>query len=185
MNDHLFDRALVEMTACLPGFFRRRVSDLELVADLTQETLLKAYRARATLRQQTQVNGWIYGIARRTLVDHYRRRRTVILAGIDLPNPTANAAERVRAALVSSARCYLETLPSTYREAVHLAEYEGLAHREVASRLGLSLPAAKSRVRRGKLMVRRLMEASCRFEYDARGNVIGYQVRSQCCGVSR
>ena len=44
-------------------------------------------------------------------------------------------------------------------------------------RLGLTLSATKARVRRGKIMVRGLMEAQCEFQYDALGNVISYQVR--------
>ena len=87
--------------------------------------------------------------------------------------------------LICSARCYLETLPPEYRDPVHLAEYEGLCHVDVARRLGLTLAAAKSRVRRGKIMVRSLMEAHCRFEYDARGNIIGYQLRPKPnCGAA-
>ncbi len=169
------------MAACLPAYFRRRVSDLETVEDLTQETLLKAFRGRATLREQTRLEGWVYGIARRTLIDHYRRRPAVTVNGAELSHPQVSECGDVRAVLVSSARCYLETLPRTYRDAVHLAEYEGLPHGEVAARLGLSLPAAKSRVRRGKIMVRNLMEARCRFEYDGLGNIISYEVRSVCC----
>jgi RNA polymerase sigma-70 factor (ECF subfamily) len=180
VNDHTFDRILVEMAALLPAYFRRRLSDVQTVEDLTQETLLKAFRARATLREQTRIEGWIYGIARRTLVDHYRRRRPVAVSGVELPYRQVTGCDDVRAVLVSSARCYLETLPRTYRDAVHLAEYEGLGHNEVADRLGLSLAAAKSRVRRGKIMVRNLMEARCRFEYDGLGNIIGYEVRSVC-----
>ena len=181
MDDDVFDRTLVEMAACLPAYFRRRISHLQTVEDLTQETLLKAFRARACLREQTRVEAWVYGIARRTLVDHYRRQAAVTVNGVEFLHLPVNGCDNVRAVLVSSARCYLETLPRTYRDAVHLAEYEGLAHGEVAARLGLSLAAAMSRVRRGKIMVRNLMEARCRFEYDGLGNIIGYEVRSLCC----
>lgn len=33
--------------------------------------------------------------------------------------------------MTSNVRCYLETLPSGYRDAVHLADYEGLPHAEI------------------------------------------------------
>src|SRR5437762_817158 len=47
MNQDAFDRALVKLSARLPAYFRRRVSDATVVEDLTQETLLKAFRAAA------------------------------------------------------------------------------------------------------------------------------------------
>lgn len=68
-------------------------------------------------------------------------------------------------------------LPDVYREAVRLAELEGRTAQEVADRLGLSLPAAKSRIRRGRLMLRERLDACCRFEIDRRGNVIDFTPR--------
>jgi RNA polymerase sigma-70 factor, ECF subfamily len=177
MNQNAFDRALVELSARLPAYFRRRVSDAAVVEDLTQETLLKAFRGRAALREAARIEAWVYGIAHHTLVDHYRHRPPSTTLCHHLPHEHAADRSDVEAVLIASARCYLETLPSAYRDPVYLAEYEGFAHSEVADRLGLSLAATKSRVRRGKIMVRELMEAHCEFEYDVLGNIIGYQVR--------
>ncbi|HEV3409219.1 MAG TPA: sigma-70 family RNA polymerase sigma factor [Chthoniobacterales bacterium] len=178
MNSDAFDAALVQLSARLPAYFRRRVSDSALVEDLTQETLVRAFRARERLREDACFEAWLFRIAHHTAVDYYRRNSPTTLSDDDLPYEHAVDGNDVRAVLVSSARCYLETLPRAYRDPVHLAEYEGLPHVDVARRLGLSLTAAKSRVRRGKIMVRNLMEARCRFEYDARGNIIGYEVRA-------
>ena len=43
--------------------------------DLTQETLLKVYRSRATLRDGQRLEAWLYRIARTTVIDYYRRKR--------------------------------------------------------------------------------------------------------------
>jgi RNA polymerase sigma-70 factor (ECF subfamily) len=74
----------------------------------------------------------------------------------------------------------LGTLPHEYQAAVRMADYEGLPHAEVARRLGISLSAAKSRVRRGKQRIRGLMEQCCLMVYDSRGKVIDYDLRSTC-----
>jgi RNA polymerase sigma-70 factor (ECF subfamily) len=177
MSSDVFDLALVDMSARLRAYFRRRVSDPLVVDDLLQETLLKALRARATLRHETRLQAWVYRIARYTLTDHYRRKSSLGDVRNDLPEEQPQVAHDVRTVLACSAHCYLGTLPTAYRVPVHLAEYEGFSHSEVAQRLGLSLAATKSRVRRGKVMVRNLMEAHCEFEYDTLGNIIGYQVR--------
>ncbi|HMJ07037.1 MAG TPA: sigma-70 family RNA polymerase sigma factor [Chthoniobacterales bacterium] len=170
---------MIEIWPQLQAYCRRRVGDTATAEDLAQEILLKAFRGRAALRDETRLVAWLYRIAHGTVMDHYRRK----------PRPEtwlcepaqASRPNDITAVMTSNVRCYLETLPRGYRDAVHLADYEGLPHAEVARRLGFSLAAAKSRVLRGRLMVKRLMEARCRFEYDRLGNVIGYQLRSAGC----
>jgi RNA polymerase sigma-70 factor (ECF subfamily) len=178
MHGEAFDLALVEMSARLRTFFARKVSDSAIADDLIQETLLKALRARETLRDQTVLEAWVYRIAHHTLADYYRWKSIPTEVCCDVRAEQTQAADNIRAVLACSARCYLGTLPAAYRVPVHLVDYDGLSHREVARKLNLSLSATKSRVRRGKMMVRNLMEAHCKFEYDIFGNVIGYQVRS-------
>jgi RNA polymerase sigma-70 factor, ECF subfamily len=184
MDCKAFDLALVDMSGPLRQYFRRRVYDLQLADDLAQETLLKAFRSRASLRDETRLHAWVYQIAHCTLGDFNRRSSTVSRLRNDPPQEQPQIADDVRAVLACSARCYLGTLPTTYRLPVHLAEYEGLSHGEIAKKLGLSLTATKSRVLRGKLMVRGLMEADCQFEYDRLGQVIGYRRRYGCRGRS-
>jgi RNA polymerase sigma-70 factor (ECF subfamily) len=45
-------------------------------------------------------------------------------------------------------------LPDTYRDVYVLADVEGLPNAEIAEMLGLSVPAVKSRLHRGRLMMR-------------------------------
>ena len=172
-----FDRALVEFSGRLRLYFSRRICDSATVEDLTQETLLRAVRARENLRDFRRIETWIYRIAHCTAVDFYRRKRPVSELSDDLAICDSTPRRDVREILAASARCYLGTLPAAYRVPVELAEYEGLPHGDVAKRMGLSLSATKARVRRGKIMVRSLMEAQCEFQYDVLGNVISYQVR--------
>ena len=177
MTDSAFDLAAVNIAPRLRGYFRRRIRDLANVNDLVQDTLLKAYRSRGVLRDETRFDSWLFRIAHDTMVDYYRRKPTFELNGKTTPE-RPNTTDRVIEILECSARCYLETLPKKYRDPVHLADYEGLSHAEIARQLGLTLAAAKSRIRRGKLMVRRLMEVRCSFERDVLGRVIAYRVRS-------
>jgi RNA polymerase sigma-70 factor (ECF subfamily) len=167
---------VIEIAPRLHAYCRRRVCDPATAEDLAQEALLKAFRGRAALRDETRLEAWLYRIAHGTVMDHYRRRPLTEQWRCEpAEEPQANDITTVMACNV---RCYLETLPKGYRDAVHLADYEGLPHAEVARRLGFSLPAAKSRVLRGRLMVRQLLESRCRFEYDRLGNIIGYQLRT-------
>jgi RNA polymerase sigma-70 factor (ECF subfamily) len=83
----------------------------------------------------------------------------------------------MRARVLVSMKLFLEELPEAYREPVRLAEIEGLPLARIALRLGLSLTAVKSRVRRGRAMLKRKLQDCCRFEFDRLDRVIGYERR--------
>jgi RNA polymerase sigma-70 factor (ECF subfamily) len=66
----------------------------------------------------------------------------------------------------------IRQLPQPYREAVMLSEIEGLRQWEVADRLGVSLSAAKSRIQRGRALLKEALDRCCVFNFDTRGNLI-------------
>jgi RNA polymerase sigma-70 factor (ECF subfamily) len=175
-----FDSAVADFSTKLRAFVRRRVRDDATADDLTQETLLKVYRSRAALRDGERLEAWLYRIARHTLADHYRRQRPGEELPADLIGEPAASSDPVTTVMMGTVRYFLEELPEHYREPVRLAEYEGLPLAKIALRLGLSLTATKSRVRRGRQMLKDKLQACCRFEFDRYGKVIDYERRHKC-----
>lgn len=103
-----------------------------------------------------------------------------------------DASERSRAEreLASYLTTVIATLPRRVREAITLVELEGMTQRLAADRAGLSLPAMKSRVQRGRALLRRLLERDCQITLDARGGVMACEPRPKrapaCqCGPER
>lgn len=176
-----FDAGVLEFAPRLRAFIRRRVRDDANADDLTQEALLKVYRSRATLRDGTRLEAWLYQIARGTIIDHYRRRRPTeeLPAALTGESPDERAAMRAR--VLTSMKRFLGELPAAYREPVRLAELEELPLARIALRLNLSLTAVKSRVRRGRAMLKKKLQACCRFEFDRLGQMIGFERRQQLC----
>ena len=80
----------------------------------------------------------------------------------------------------------VERLPEPYREAMKLADFEGLSQQEVADRTGVSLSGAKSRVQRARRQLREMILDCCHVERDVRGNVVDYETTERtpryCCG---
>jgi DNA-directed RNA polymerase specialized sigma24 family protein len=80
---------------------RRRCRDLDLVAELLQETFLTVWRAAATYRGEGEVPGWLWTIASRRLVDLRRRAsvrpRTVAAAQEALLAPSPSAEDEAMA----------------------------------------------------------------------------------------
>ncbi len=145
--------------------------------DILQDVFLKVHRRIDTLEDEAHLGTWLYRVTHNTIVDHYRKRRPtptaadpVMVAEDDIP-----IAERRLAPFLSA---LIAGLPEIYREALTLTELEGLTQAEMAERLGLSPSGAKSRVQRGRAMVRDQLLACCHVALDCRGRVIGYESRT-------
>lgn len=167
------------LSSDLRRFIRRRVSDDHAADDLLQETFVRVHRNLGTLHEADRLAAWVYQIARNVVHDHHRRAASGAVALADA-DPVDDADERL-----SQRRCggcdwldeMIGALPDGYREAVQLAEVEGLPQQEVADRLGLSLSGAKSRIQRGREKLKGVLDGCCRFEFDGRGNLMGYEPR--------
>jgi RNA polymerase sigma-70 factor (ECF subfamily) len=85
------------------------------------------------------------------------------------------------AVIFSTIRC-MEQLPETYRVPLRLSELQGMTMSQIAARLGVSLTAVKSRVRRGRQMIKKKLQDCCHFDFDQHGKVIGWERRNpRCC----
>jgi RNA polymerase sigma-70 factor (ECF subfamily) len=156
----------------LRRFIRRRVADDHVADDLLQETFLRIHRNVDRLEDSDRLAAWVYQIARNVIQDHYRAKN----GNVSLTDNDVAEENDGNDHLKASAGLWLEELigqlPPTYQEAVRLSEIEGLPQHEVADRLGLSVSGAKSRIQRGRVMLRGVLDHCCVFEFDRQGNVM-------------
>lgn len=168
--------------APLARFIRKRVSDEDIAADLLHDVYVKIHTHMDTLHDDDRLQAWIYQIARNTIYDHYRRQKpTVEISDSLAASDDAEAGDDVSARLAESLHSMIDCLPEEYRVALRLTELEGISQQELANRMGLSLSGAKSRVQRGRKMLRETLLACCHFEFDRLGKVIDYYPHCQCC----
>lgn len=167
----------------LMGFIQRRVSDPASAEDILQDVFLKVHTRIATLQDMDKLASWLYQIARNAIADYYRKRRPDIGVPETLALELEQDEREIERVLALSVKIMLNDLPDIYREALVLTEYEGLTQRELAERLGISLSGAKSRVQRGRRMLKQMLLDCCHFEFDRRGAIINYQPRCDCCAA--
>jgi RNA polymerase sigma-70 factor (ECF subfamily) len=168
-----------QLSADLRRFLRRRVPDDHVADDLLQETFLRIHRSLGSLHEADRLAAWVYQIARNVIHDHYRQLpdKTVALDEADACGKPDAEASPQRCRSGEWLEELIRQLPEGYREAVQLSEIEGLPQQAVAERLGLSLSGAKSRIQRGRVMLREALDQCCTFEFDRRGNLLDVDPR--------
>jgi RNA polymerase sigma-70 factor (ECF subfamily) len=185
-----------ELHGNLRAFIGRRVRNSSDVDDLVQRVLLQIVKGLGSLRDAERLHAWVYRTARNVLVDYYRSssaRREVAsgsaedLASVDRSDDRDLASEDDEgAALHELAACMapmLRQLPPAYREAITLADLEGVKQAEAARRAGVTVSGMKSRVQRGRKQLKAVLEECCRVQLDRRGAVVAYDRRKpDSCG---
>ncbi|HET9657784.1 MAG TPA: sigma-70 family RNA polymerase sigma factor [Kineosporiaceae bacterium] len=153
------------LPAEVPGlyrFARTLAPDRQHAEDLVQDTVIRALERAETFRQDSSLATWLRRILHNLAVDQARRRREVpvddLVAEVEArwndDAYTVDAATVVaRAETREELSDALIRLPVIYRAAVVLHDAEGLTAREIAEVQGIALPAAKQRLRRGRMML--------------------------------
>lgn len=132
--------------------------------DVTQEVLLQVVRRLDTFRGESSLHTWLYRVtvnavfALRRKRAGGRERLTAVeegrpAAGRSRPAPPPEA-ELLGGELRERLDRAIRRLPEMYRNVFILADVEQLPNAEIGRMLGLSLPAVKSRLHRGRLLLR-------------------------------
>lgn len=167
------DGVWTHLSSDLRRFIRRRVSDDHVADDLLQETFMRVHRNIGTLQEAERLAAWVYQIARNAVHDHYRKATNSTMALADAENVSDDNDLQTGCRSLTWLDEMIQSLPEGYRQAVQMAEIEEQSQQAVADRLGLSLSGAKSRIQRGRAMLKDVLERCCWFELDGRGRVMG------------
>jgi RNA polymerase sigma-70 factor (ECF subfamily) len=144
--------------------------------DLTQESFLRAYRFFDRYNRDMPFENWLFRIMSRVFVDELRKRPKYKTQSLDqplnaadsgeadlmleIPDFDSNPANMVLAeALDERLQRSLDSLPDEFRIAVILADIEGLSYEEIGEAMGCSLGTVRSRLHRGRKLLRKRMLA--------------------------
>jgi RNA polymerase sigma-70 factor (ECF subfamily) len=145
-------------SARLDAAARLILRDPELARDAVQNTLVRAWRDLPGLRDPDRFDAWLHRLLVNASLDEARRRRRrpveVEIKTIDEPAGGDASRHLADRDLVERA---LNRLDPAHRALVVLHYYLGYPLPEAATSLGISLPAAKSRLHRAMEGLRRSM----------------------------
>lgn len=182
--------ALVAEGESLYRFALSLTRDTVRASDLVQDTFIRALEREETYRADLPLGPWLRRMLHNLAVDTARRaaKEVVVEETEDLWRDDEYTIDPSAMAELAQTRDEIEDalvrLPFIYRSTVILHDVDGWTVREIADLQGVSLPAAKQRLRRGRMALttalatgaerRRSLEGVPMRCWDARQHVSDY-----------
>jgi RNA polymerase sigma-70 factor, ECF subfamily len=153
-----FRNGLVEMIPVLRAFARSLCGQRDIADDLAQETLAKAWQARARFQPGTNLKAWLFVILRNEFYSNHRRAKTAAdyNAAYAHTGEGAEAEQHARLDLTDLMRAFRQ-LPPEQKEALILTASE-FSYDEAAAICGCAVGTIKSRVSRARKQLQILVD---------------------------
>lgn len=153
----------------------RHMKNREDAEEITQDVLMKVYRKAGSFRGDAALSSWIYRITFNTAMSRLRQLRSARAAvqrrdsdrtdpgtwdqPSKAPSESADWSHMpdealLRLELRQAVAAAIRDLPEIYREPIILRDLEGLTTEEASTRLKLKDETLKSRLHRGRLLLR-------------------------------
>ena len=147
--------------------------------DLAQDVFIQAFRKLSSFRGDADFGTWLHRIAVNLWINHARKNSKVAYVSYDEPVPTGDGEvtrelvtteDSPAEILEASERAYivqlaLAKLPEEFKTVTILRDMEGYSYDEIADMLDCSLGTVKSRISRGRRLLRKfLLEAGLQNE---------------------
>ena len=150
----------------------RMCSSSEDAEEAAQDAFLALWRGIDRFRQESSLSTWIYRLATNACIDTLRRRKKqsgsvslddeeLFVDAVDTsPQPQETVEYREAQKLLQEG---LSALPEEYRKVLILREIEGLSYTEIAECASLELGTVKSRISRGRSLLRNFLSGNGNF----------------------
>jgi RNA polymerase sigma-70 factor (ECF subfamily) len=158
-----FDLLVLKYQSKVFAIVSRFIRDQDEVADVSQEAFIKAYRALANFRGESQFYTWLYRIAVNTAKNYLvAKSRRPPAADVDVADAEYYSGSEylkdlgtpeshlLRDELESLISKVIAELPEDLRTAVSLREYEGMSYEEIADIMDCPVGTIRSRIFRAR-----------------------------------
>jgi len=173
-DEEAFQELVRRFKEPIVSFAMRMLNDREKAVDVAQETFINVFTHADSYRPVASFTGWLYRIAYNLAINEIRRQKRQPAVSLDAPVAGQNAEARpleprdesegieqqlLQHELRENVRRCVAALPARYRGAIVMKDMEGMTFEEIAAILRCPESTVKSRVMRGRRMLRRRLEA--------------------------
>lgn len=149
-----------EYRQVLARYIKSRVNDPLESEELLSRVMMKIYDNCQKVSGIRNIEAWLITIARNTVTDYFREQQKAPINELDINLPDKQP-DKLYEALESCVPSLIQKLPDKY--AKPLADYElrGISQKQLALDYGLSESGLKSRIQRGRKMLKDLFTEYC------------------------
>jgi RNA polymerase sigma-70 factor, ECF subfamily len=179
-DETAFDEVVSRYRQPITNYIFRILNDYEEAVDLSQETFVRVYFAIERYHTEYAFSTYIYRIATNLAISEIRkrkRRKLLSLTGLfqadddekefDITdNKNLQDVDLIEFEKKASISRAIAALPEKYRVPIVLRDIEERNYDQVAEILGLSLGTTKSRISRGRAMLREKLKTQFEFENE-------------------
>jgi len=157
----------------LINFINQKIKDKDVAKDINQDVFVKVFSKLDTLKNKDKIIPWIYQITRNEINTYFRKQ--TFNQDIEVVDKSDFLEDNLTVEFSKCIQPMINTLPMKYQEAIRLTEIEGISQKELAKKTNISYSGAKSRVQRGREMLKSLLQQCCTVSTDKYGNITDYK----------
>lgn len=163
-RENLFNHLFNEHHQAVLGYLARRVQQPDDATDLLADVFLVAWRRLDEVPRGDEARLWLFGVARKSLLNHRRRMFRHRNLGAKLWQHSPSATAPHLDVVDDDLRRALRRLSVRDREILTLTAWEGLSPEQIGEMLNVSAATARVRLHRARKRLRKLLEANGRVE---------------------
>ena len=157
--DTLFRDQLVSLLPSLRAFSRGLCGHREMADDLAQDTMMRAWAARASYTQGSNFRAWMFMIMRNQFYTTIRKNSRMTSLDPEVAERVLVVAPAQQNGInVDDVAKALQKLPAEQREVLLLIGANGLSYEEAAEVIGCAMGTVKSRLARGRTALAALID---------------------------
>jgi RNA polymerase sigma-70 factor (ECF subfamily) len=150
-----------EYREILARYIQSKVKDPIDSEELLSEVMMKIYDHCEKLEGIRNTEAWLVTIARNTVTDYFRKKQKQQALATALPQVEPEEETGFLQDLEACVPSLIEKLPEKYRHPLTAYELMGMSQKDLAAQYGMSESGMKSRVQRGRKMLRELFTQYC------------------------
>ncbi len=184
-NTITFNEIWLKFSHPVKDFIRNQTHNSNVTDDILQEVFIKIHQNLHLLRDKERVAGWIFQIARNTVLNYFRTQKRNLekhaFHQVETEGENLFKENNLNEIVGIWLEEFKKDLDPKYQEALQLVDIEGITQVELANRLGISVSGAKSRVQRGREQLKQKLIDCCPVKTDQYGNVLEIRSKNGDC----
>ena len=157
-KDHETPRFWITYSDALRRYLEKRISDRSMINDILHDVYLKVfvyckrYDFSCEKAGVKNLRSWIFQVCHNAMIDRLKTDAKYAYTSDSLPETTGECCGAENAEI--NITNLINRLPKKYADIIYMDTVLNINQATIASRLGLGISATKSRIQRGKQMLR-------------------------------